>query len=221
LDGPIQEYWGWLQKGLRLAARRRAAQAALARIAAHDGPRFLIPLQLDTDFQLRLRGTGRSQQAELELSLRSFRDHAPPDAMLVIKIHPLDNGLMQWDKICERLTHDLDLTERVLFLDGGAIEPLLATTKGVLTINSTVGLAAILAGVPTHVLGQAIYDRAGLTHQGERDQFWTNAKVPDADLARSFGRFLRSNAHVPGSFDGPGVLIGAGNIADFIAKRSA
>jgi len=220
IDGPVREYSGWARKGLASARRKRAAATALARIAAHTGPIFLVPLQLDTDFQLRLRGTGRPQVAELDETIRSFRDHASEQGMLVVKVHPLDNGLRHWGQVIMQLAEDAGISDRVVALDGGQVEPLLDRLAGVITINSTVGLSAVLAGVPTLVLGQAIYDRPGLTEQHDRHRFWGQPTPPDPALAANFGRFLRSAVHVPGTFDGPGAPIGAANIARFIADQA-
>ena len=44
---------------------------------------------------------------------------------------------------------------------------------GAVTVNSTAGLGAIEMGLPTIVLGEAIYDMPGLTHQSALDAFWT------------------------------------------------
>jgi capsular polysaccharide export protein len=45
--------------------------------------------------------------------------------------------------------------------------------------SSTVGCQALARGVPVMALGKAIYDIAGLTHQGELDEFWNAPEAPD------------------------------------------
>lgn len=220
LDGPVREYSGWIRKGILKSKRRIAAKSALSRIGKHCGPIFLVPLQLDTDFQLRLRGTGQSQDKDLAAIMASFRDHAPDNALLVVKEHPLDNSLRQWKKISERLASANNISQRHVFLDGGSVETIFERCAGVVTINSTVGLSALIATIPVHVLGQAIYDQPGLTHSGCLDDFWKNGLPPDVHLVDRFRRNLRAYSHVPGSFDGPGALAGARNIARHIAKEA-
>ncbi|WP_081532160.1 hypothetical protein [Rhodovulum sp. P5] len=217
LDSPVAEWRGWIGKALAARGRRRDTETGLARIAAHRGPVFLMPLQLDTDFQLRDHGTGRSQAEELEAIIASFRNHAPENALLVVKEHPLDNGLRRWGHRTRTLARGYGTGGRVVFLAGGRVEDLFPRLSGVVTINSTVGLSAILAGIPVKVLGRAIYDRPGLTHRGTLDTLWHRPEAPDADLAGRFRRYLRYHYHVPGAFDGPDALTGAENVAQFIA----
>ena len=217
LDGPAREYSGWVLKALRLPARRMAARTALTRIMAHDGPTFLIPLQLDTDFQLRLRGTGNPQQDDLLATMQSFKEHAPKDSLLVVKEHPMDNGLRRYVDVTADCARKAGIADRCVFLDGGTVEALFPRISGVVTINSTVGLSALIEGVPVKVLGKAIYDRDGLTYQGPLDDFWLEGTPPDKELATLFQRNLRHFSHVPGSFDGPGALVGADNIARRLA----
>ncbi len=59
----------------------------------------------------------------------------------------------------------------VTFLEGGVSDRLLARAAGVVTVNSTVGLAALRAGVPVKPLGDAVYDVPGLTHSGDIARF--------------------------------------------------
>ena len=219
LDPPLVEYAGWMLKGLTLPLRRRRARRAEARIDRHKGPVFVLPLQLDTDFQLRLKGTGQSQSVIVDRVLRSFASHAPEDALLVIKTHPMENGLHRWPVEIARRAHCHRIAGRVITLDGGAIEPLLARAAGLVTINSTVGLAAALTGRGVAVLGQAIYDQPGIVYHGPLDAFWRAGFRPDPRITRSFARRLRADAHVHGSFDGPGAVTGAENMADLLTRH--
>ncbi len=217
LDPPVREYGGWILKALRRPARAAGARAAMARLGGHTGPVFLYPLQLETDWQLRRDGTGEVQGQILARVLRSFLDHAPPDALLVVKQHPLDNGLARWDRQTRAAAAG---SGRVVFLDGGALGEILARARGVVTVNSTVGLAALAEGVAVHALGAAIYGRVGLTHDGTLDGFWHGAPPPDALRVAAFLRHIRT-AHVRGSFDGPGARIGAEAIARRLAGADA
>ncbi len=62
----------------------------------------------------------------------------------------------------------------------------------VVTVNSTVGTLALACGLPVIALGKAVYDIAGLTFQGELDEFWNTPTAPDADLFDAFRRVLAS-----------------------------
>ena len=211
---PLREYAGWIGKALRGTIGAKPREMVERRIADHDGPVFLFPLQLSQDFQLTNYGTGEDQEAVLTRVVTSFQAHAPENALLIVKVHPLDNGLTRWD----RLVADQRGNKPVLYLDGGDLTSLLTRAQGVVTINSTVGLAAIQSGCPTCVLGRAVYDLPGLTHETGLDQFWRLPIAPEPEMARNFVSYLRAVWHVPGAFDGPGSRAGAKALATWLGN---
>jgi len=219
LDPPLREYFGWARKAVTRPYRRRLQRKAEARLAMpRNGPCFLFPLQLSNDFQVRQHGCGMSMERTLRMLLESFARQAPADALLIIKRHPLDNGLTNWHGLILAWAMKLGIGERVEYLDKGSIESLLEIVSGVVTINSTVGLTAIMAGKPCHVLGKAVYDIPGLTSGMPLERFWSAPPAPDANLARKFRSFLLENYHIPGCFDGPGSKIGAERLAERICR---
>jgi len=85
-------------------------------------------------------------------------------------------------------------------------------------VNSTVGLQAVMAGVPTLALGAAIYDMAGLTHQGPPSRFWEAPEPVDRALARDLIRVLAATIEVRGSFYHPeGRRLAAAEVARRVA----
>lgn len=215
LDTPLEEWRGWIGKALRLPARHRAKRRALGEIQAHDGPVFVFPLQLETDYQIRDHAA-HSVAETLRRVMDSFRATAPENARLIVKTHPLDNGLIRWDRIVAAGAQD----GRVTFLDGGNLEALIARARGVVTINSTVGLTALLQGCPVKVLGRAVYDLPRLSHPGDLASFWAAPMPPDASEIMAFEAFLKRSIQVPGTFDGPGAAIGAANVAAHILRQN-
>ncbi len=213
---PVVEYAGWVRKLLTTGVRRRTWRATQDRLREHAGRLYLFPLQLDGDFQLRDHGTGEPQRETVARVIGSFAKHAKPDDILVVKTHPLDNGWARWSRLVSQAADQNGIKDRALFADEAPLEPLLERAEGVVTINSTVGLTAILNGFSCHVLGQAIYNLDGLCHQGSLDMFWTSEARPDAATADRFRRFLRLGYHVPGAFDGAGAIDGAENLATFL-----
>jgi capsular polysaccharide export protein len=77
--------------------------------------------------------------------------------------------------------------------------------RGVVVVNSTVGLSALHHGAPTKVCGNALYDIPGLTFQGTLDQFWSDAPgaKPDRQLYVRFRDHLISKTQINGSFYKP------------------
>ena len=72
---------------------RRLAQGKVGRLVAGDAPYWLMPLQLDGDYQIRRHSPYGSMREAIADVAASFARSAPPEAKLVVKGHPLDNGL--------------------------------------------------------------------------------------------------------------------------------
>ncbi len=192
------EYAGWLR---RLALKRKFERQAAAAIEALTGdPIYFFPLQLDCDYQMRVHSPFRATSLAIDHVLRSFAQHAPSAARLVVKLHPMDSGLVNWSGMVGHVATEYMIAERVTVLDGGDLPKLLARAHGVVTVNSTVGSIALAKGLPVIALGSAVYDIAGLTYRGDLDQFWTEAAPPDAELFDDFRRVLAARCMIPGSF---------------------
>jgi capsular polysaccharide export protein len=196
----LVEYAGWLR---RLALRRRAgrrAAGAITSLADCRDPIFLFPLQLDCDYQLRVHSPFQSVRAAIETVLTSFAGHAEAGSRLIVKLHPLDSGIYDWTAMTRHAAVARGLSDRLTILDGGAIDAALALSRGVVTINSTVGIEALTQGRAVIALGSAIYDMPGLTFQGSLDEFWSAGRPPDPTLLDAFRRVLAARVLIPGSF---------------------
>ncbi len=206
----LVEYGGWLRQLARRPAARRRSEAALARLAVGEGPYFVFPLQLGSDYQVRLHSPYRDMGEAIRQVLRSFAAHASAGARLVVKQHPLENGLADWKRIALAEAEACGLGDRALYLEVGDIAPLVAGARGVVTINSTTGTLALAAGVPVLALGQAVYDIPGLTDQGELDSFWSAPTPPDPRVWDAVRRTLVARCLVRGglfSEEGLSVLV--------------
>ncbi len=192
------EYAGWAR---RLLLRRRSERRAAAEIAALRGdPRYFFPLQLDCDSQMRVHSPFRATHLAIDHVLSSFAAHAPSTARLIVKLHPMDSGLVDWAGMVGHLASEYLVAERVTVLDGGDLPKVLAGADAVVTVNSTVGAQAVARGLPVIALGKAVYDMPGLTYQGGLDDFWTDARPPDPSLFDAVRRVLAARAMIPGSF---------------------
>jgi capsular polysaccharide export protein len=79
---------------------------------------------------------------------------------------------------------------------------LLNHTKGVVVINSTVGLSGLIHMRPVINCGNAIYDIEGLTYQNGLDTFWKEAlsHMPDEKLLNKFLSHLIDCSQINGNF---------------------
>ena len=149
-----------------------------------------------------------------------FAANAPRSRKLIIKQHPLDNGYQNWPRRIGALKEKYNLGRQVRMIRGGDLGVLIRNSKGVVLANSTVGLNAARAGVPTVALGEAVYDIAGITHQGGLDSFWTKPEPVDAKLERQLVRAMAAEIQVRGSFyDKAGQKLAIGEIVDRLTRR--
>ncbi len=220
---PLTEGVGWLRRLWRARAARARGEALLGRLADTSTPYVLFTLQLDADAQIRLHSDFSGMAAALATVIGSFARHAPPGLRLVVKQHPLDNGLTDWRRLTGRLALEHGVADRVDYLEGGDIALVVRPARGLVTINSTTGTLAAAHGVPTVTLGHAVYGIEGIVHTGPLDGFWTAPTPPDPAVFAAFRRVLIERCLVPGGFFSDQALdtLVAAAIARFEARLPA
>ena len=197
---PVVEGMGWVRKLLRRKEREGSAAQLLARLEASRDPYFLFPLQLDSDAQIRLHSPFAGIADALRLVIGSFAAHAPADVRLVVKEHPLDNGVRDWQQVTTDMAALFGVEGRVDYLAWGDIENVTRGSQGIVTINSTSGTFALAAGVPVVVLGHAVYNIPDITCQDGLDAFWRGPVAPDPETFAAFRRVLVDRCLIPGGF---------------------
>jgi capsular polysaccharide export protein len=161
---------------------------------------FSFLLQKPGDSQLVVYSKHGNNNGFVKDVIESFCKKAPRSSILIIKQHPFDYGVEKTPKMVRALIRDLQLEDRVFFLRKTSIDIVLEQTDGMVTINSTGGLAAIDNGLPVICLGTAFYDMKGLTFQEGLDRFWTECEAPDADCVSKFISYLKGTSQLNGGF---------------------
>lgn len=199
---PITEYLGYARRGLRLQYTTRKTRRIENTLIAEspDSPFFLLPLQLNTDAQIVHHSPFASMLDAMIETMRSFSAHAPANTRLAIKIHPLDPGLVPYERLVAEQAVLLGISDRVFYLESGNLPALLSATQGVVTVNSTVGASSLIHNRPTKPLGKALYDLPGLTFQGSLDQFWTKGSRPNGRLMKDFRSVVIAHTQINGGF---------------------
>ncbi len=178
--------WGW-----RLLRTKRHAHRTERELASLDGtPHFLVPLQLTSDYQIRLHSPFADMAGAAEFIVASFAARGAPAHHLLLKVHPLDVSGINWSKLCRQWGRRHGLEGRLHVVDGGNLETMITASRGMVCVNSTSATLALAAGKPVCAIGEAIYDIAGLTHRGHLDDFWANPTPPDRSLYEAFRRVL-------------------------------
>lgn len=197
---PIIEGVGWVRKLMRSKRRREASERLVERLLEGGETYYLFPLQLASDAQIRLHSSFASMTDALSLVLKSFAENAPENTRLVVKEHPLDNGVCDWKEETYSLAKLFGIADRVDYMGFGDIVPVARAAKGMVTINSTSGTLALDMGIPVVALGHAVFDIPDVTFQDGIDRFWKEAVPPDPETFNAFRRVLVERCLIPGGF---------------------
>lgn len=195
-----RETAAWLGRFCRRHTAAGSEGQRIDALLADPAPMFLFPLQLDSDAQIRCHSPFSGMIEALALVIGSFARAALPTDRLVIKNHPLDNGLTDYRRLVADLAAARGCAGRVVFIEGGHLPTLLRCAQGVVMVNSTTGLQAIHHGRPTKVLGRAIYALPGLVDAQPLDGFWRAPQPPDPRLYRALRGQLMAACQFNGSF---------------------
>lgn len=186
--------------------KNRIAKPAVTRavdeLIASPRPFFIALMQRAGDSQLWRHSSYTNDTFAADV-IENFARHAPADARLVFKLHPLDPGMVNYGKMVRTLADRHKVADRVVFLDGGNLNVLSRKARGAITINSTAGLATIGFDCPTKVLGRAVYDIAGLTDRQPLSRFWRAPQRPDHELFLKFRNVMMERTQINGAYYTP------------------
>ncbi len=217
------EFAGWGRRYAALPFYQRRDAECIDRLVKGAVPFFLFPLQLDSDSQIAVHSPFDGMAGAIELVINSFARHAPANARLVIKNHPLDTGYVDYAHQLSTLAQHYQIEGRVDYLETGHLPTLLSRAQGMVTVNSTAGTGALAQGCSTLALGKAVYDIWGLTFQGSIDEFWTEGMPPDAALFQAYRKVVVYATQVNGGFyTNTGIKLAVDNSLRLIeSERSA
>jgi len=205
---------GWVNRFALAKRRKRQAEQTLRAI---EGKRyFLFPLQLTSDYQIRAHSPFDDMATAAEYVFESFARHAPADALLLVKEHPLDSTFFNWHRFIHAKARALGCAGRILHIDGGDLAALSEASSGMVCVNSTSGTLALASGTPVMVLGDAVYAIRGITHQRGLDRFWIDPQSPDPYVYEAFRRVLHERCLIRG---GLASLSAAEILAESMEKR--
>ncbi|WP_429152638.1 capsule biosynthesis protein [Aeromonas veronii] len=189
----VQEAMGWVCGAMVKYGNLRQDRALLKALPQYAGRIFFVPLQVTEDFQIREHSDLSGVEEMVAQVINSFAQHAKPEDVLLLKHHPMDRGYVSYRAQINRLIAVLGLEGRVFYGYELPLPTLYPLLKGVITINSTVGLSALLHDVPTFCMGRALYDIDGLTTTGSLESFWHKQSPV---CAETFKRVRHSLLHL-------------------------
>lgn len=165
------------------------------------GEFFVLPLQVYDDSQILVHSDYPNVESFLREVLDSFATKAPEHLTLIVKHHPMDRGFIDYGEVIkEYVAYYPSLKKRIHYIHDVPMPVFLRHGKGMVTLNSTSGISALLHNMPVKVLGRANYDFIGLTDQGPLDDFWHNPTKPNEQVFSAYRRFHLHKTHINGSF---------------------
>ncbi len=154
-----------------------------------------FPLQVFRDIQLAF-GDWIDDVQELISIVRDVARHLPEDWRVITKEHP--RCLQRYDiKSMEN--------ERFLFANGNATPDLIKNASLIVTLNSSVGLEAMLFNKPVVVLGNAFYAFDSLAHKcNNKEELIDIFKNPEQisfneEARRAFLSYITTNYYLEGN----------------------
>lgn len=192
----------WAQSGVKRAFYWYIDRNFAKRIEKGEfGRFFVVPLQVFNDSQVRVHSDFSSVRSFLLHVLTSFAAHAPKDTRLLIKHHPMDRGFIDYQRVINHfIKKHPDCKKRIIYVHDVPLPVFLRHGVGMVTINSTSGLSAMLHKMPVKTLGRANYDIKGLTYQGRLADFWKNPEPPDEQLFHAYRQYHMNVTHLNGSY---------------------
>ncbi|WP_052754989.1 capsule biosynthesis protein [Lampropedia cohaerens] len=202
---PVSQAWRWGVVGGLRKLRAYVTDRPLMRqlLAAHNHKRyFLLPLQVHNDSQMVNHSPFANSEAMICHVLESFARAADKQDLLVIKHHPMDRPYRLYHQVIRQHARRLGVQDRVLIAQDLHLPSVLEHAKGLVTVNSTTGLQALLHNTPVAVLGDCIYNVDGLVYGPSLplDAFWRSPGKVDKVLFRAYQRYLIQHSQLNASF---------------------
>ena len=198
----FKEALTWVRSSIR-KFYYRYSEASLKRVilSPERSKRFfLAPLQVFNDAQLHAHSDWPDVGSYIEHVMQSFALHATDDDWLVFKHHPMDRGHVNYQTAINDLAMQLGLQGRIHYVHDAHLPSLLDHAKGVVTINSTVGLQAMFHRAPVIALGRAFYNQPELTFQDGLDAFWQSGWMHDQEYFKRYRKFTILATQINSSF---------------------
>lgn len=198
---PVAEGAKWLRGFARKRINKKRDLRLEQRLTGElSGRFFLVPLQVHNDSQLLYHSDYASVTAFIEDVVVSFADCAKPTDYLLFKHHPMDRGHTDYQQVIMQLAEGYGVGGRILYCHDIPLPALYRHALGVVTVNSTVGLSALLHRLPVKVMGRAFYDIRNLTSQCSLDQFWTAPEPVHSALFNRLHALIFHESQINGSF---------------------
>lgn len=190
----------WLERFGSWPMRRSRTRKALKAVDDSRRPVHLVLLQLNGDSQLREHSSFQSVRHFVEYCVAEYAASSMADSVLVFKNHPLDNGVVNLGRVVREEAEKHGLADRVFFVDSGKLVPLLEKAISVTAINSTAVHQSLLRGIPTMVLGRAVFNHPQIVARMKLSDFFRLRPHKGIENYRKLIALMRRTCQFNGGF---------------------
>ena len=173
---------------------------ATRRLLRSGRPFHVGLLQLGHDASMRDHSPLGTMGEFIELVIAGFAEGAPPHHILAFKAHPLEDGREPIAAIIRAAADKAGVGDRVHFIPGGKLGPLLDRANSAITVNSTAGQQVLWRGLPLKTFGAAISGKPEFVSAQPIAAFFSAPVAPDLGLYRLFRQFLLETSQISGGF---------------------
>ena len=190
----------WFKRLASWPLRRNRTERAMKAIVSQKKPVHLALLQLNGDSQLRVHSDFQSTRHFAEYCIAEFAASNSQDSLLVFKNHPLDSGVINLNRLITEEAERHGLAGRVFFVETGKLVPLLEHSVSAVAINSTACHQALLRGIPTLVLGNAVFNHPQIVSNMRLADFFRLRPIKNGEAYEKLISVMRQTCQFNGGF---------------------
>jgi len=177
--------------------QRRLRTRALLRSGAIY---HLVLLQLSHDSSLRNHSRFKDQGAFVDMVVEAFTNGAPLHHVLAFKAHPFEDYREPLPRLVRAAAQRFGVAERVRYIPGGKLGPLLDGANTAVTVNSTAAQQALWRGMPVRAFGDSVFAKPEFVSFQPLEQFFAKPDRPNGESYRIYRQFLLESSQIAGGF---------------------
>jgi capsular polysaccharide export protein len=199
LDPWINAFWG-IRSYIRNKIYSVTEKNFLNKIK--DKKYFFIPLQIYNDFQVIEHSKYFNIEEFIEEVIKEFsKVDFTEETFLIFKHHPMGRGIKHYGNFINYCKNKYKV-KCIFYIHDVHLPTLLKNAKGVISINSTVGLSSLYHGKPTLLTGEnTMFDIEDISNYKKTYQeFFLNPQEPNKNKFNMLYNYIIQETQVYGDF---------------------
>lgn len=160
----------------------------------------LVLLQLSHDASFRSHSSFSSIAEFIELVVDEFAKGAPQHHILVFKAHPFEDEREPIPRLIRTGAKKHGISNRVRYIPGGKLGPLLDSANSTITINSTAAQQALWRGLPVRVFGRSVFSKPEFVSKQTLREYFREPETPDTEAYHAYRQFLLETSQIAGGY---------------------